>query len=269
MTTNLNTTNINRNPAEPQHHSNSDIRSMFWQIGDLCKKHSFVIPCQTAARLANTISELNDNDPRLNNMKINTTVKRSKTMSHKLITTLFLTCGVLFLISGCGDVARTDFNNKLNSAYSQLQNNRPSSAMSHIEQAGKIAEENTFDQTEVKKLKAEACLGVGDLICAYDQAKELLDKDAENPFGLELLGKVCIKDNRFSEAEEHLVKAQKAFESPFDIARVTDLIAVARGLSAYSKGNPKLADRWFRSIENTDLQFSIDKAQKNVSANNF
>ena len=40
-------------------------------------------------------------------------------------------------------------------------------------------------------------------------------------------------------------------------------------ISAYSEGNPKLAERYFRSIENVDLQFSIDTTRKNLSSNKY
>ena len=192
-------------------------------------------------------------------------------MSRKTVLTLLVACGTPMLLSGCGgqDLVRQTYESKLSSAYSQLENGRFSSAMSPLEQASKIAEENGYNQTEIKKLKAEACLGVGDLVCAYDQAQELLNTEPSNPYALELLGKVCIREKRYSEAEEYLNKAKLEHKETADISRVTDLIAVTRGLSAYSEGNPKLAERYFRSIENVDLQFSIDTTRKNLGSNKY
>mgnify|MGYP000082393125 CR=1 FL=1 len=148
-------------------------------------------------------------------------------MYRKTVLTLLVVCVIGMFLSGCGgqDLVRQTYENKLNGAYSQLQNGRFSSAMSPLEQASKIAEENGYNQTEIRKLKAEACLGIGDLVCAYDQAQELLNTEPSNPYALELLGKVCIKENRYSEAEGYLSKAKLEYKETSDISRVTDSVS--------------------------------------------
>lgn len=183
------------------------------------------------------------------------------------IITIVLVSVALLLFSGCAstDTARLDYQNKLTSAYRLLESGNHDLALNNLEQAEKIAEKNSFDKTEALQLRVEASLGIGNNIEAFNYAKELLDKNLADPYANELLGKVLLKDSQYSEAEKHFVAAQQAYKSEENTARVTDLLALARGLSQYQSGNPKLAQRYFREIQNVELQYAVDKAQKDVA----
>ena len=190
-------------------------------------------------------------------------------METRTLITLLATCGIAMISAGCAtDMARTNYDNRIVSAYGQIQQQRYDSAIKHLEEAKRIAEQNSYDSTETVRFMVEAYLGTGDTIEAYNHAKELLDKNAEDPFALELMGKVCFKDGaRYADAEKYFVDAQSRYEQEKDIARVTDLISLTRGLTEYQNGNPKLASRYFKEIKNVELQYAVNEIQKDVSLN--
>ena len=100
---------------------------------------------------------------------------------------------------------------------------------------------------------------------AYNHAKTLLDIDAEDPFAMELMGKVCLKEARYTDAEKYFVDAQSRYERQKDSNRIIDLISLTRGLTEYQNGNPRVASRYFKEIQNVELQYAVNKMQKDVS----
>ena len=186
-------------------------------------------------------------------------------MSKEKLITLLLTASLLMASGGCAtDMARVDYDNKINTAFAQLQDGRPSQALKNLELAGKIGEENGYDKTELKQLFVEANLGLGNNVEAYAQAKELLDSNPQDAYANELMGKVLLKEGQYSEAEKYFTTAQAGYEAPMDSARVSDLITLARYFAAYEEANPRLADGYLREIQNADLQLAVDKAQKDI-----
>jgi len=188
-------------------------------------------------------------------------------MKSKTIITVIAVSVALLLFSGCAstDTARLDYQNKLSSAYRLLESGNHDLALKNLEQAEKIANTKNIDQTESLRLRVEACLGIGNNVEAFNYAKELLDKNPDDSYANELMGKVLLKDSQYSEAEKHFVAAQQTYKSEADLARISDLLALTRGLSQYQSGNPKLAQRYFREIQNVELQYAVDKAQKDVA----
>lgn len=194
-------------------------------------------------------------------------------MTKRNLIVLLIACSVVMALAGCAtDMSKAnyiDYRGKLNAAHVQLQNGQPSRAMNFLEEANKLAEENGYKRTELKKLTCEAFLSLGDTVSAYNQAKELLDEDPQNAYPNELMGKVLLKEGKFGEAEKYLLRAQEKYEASEDISRAEDLVALTRGLSAYEDGNPRLAGSYFRAIQNADLQYAVDKAQKDITAKEF
>ena len=188
-------------------------------------------------------------------------------MKVKMLASMMLVSALLLIASGCSEsnMARTNYDNRLNSAYSQIQHQRFDAAIKHLEEAEKIAKENSYDKTQPARLMVEAYLGTGNTIEAYNHAKTLLDTDAEDPFAMELMGKVCLKEAKYDDAEKYFVDAQSRYEQQKDSNRITDLISLTRGLTEYHNGNPRLASRYFKEIQNVELQYAVNKMQKDVS----
>ena len=186
-------------------------------------------------------------------------------MNNRTILTFLITCVGLLISAGCAtDMARSNYDNKLTSAYSQLEAGKHEQVLKILKAADNIAKENSFEKTELTQLQIEAYLGLGDTVRAFTHASELLDKNSSGPYANELIGKVLLKDARYAEAEKHFVTAQQGYKFQDDILRVSDLLALTRGLSQYEIGNPKLAQRYFRDIQNVELQYAVDKAQKDM-----
>lgn len=190
-------------------------------------------------------------------------------MSTRTKMILLVTCSMALISAGCGanmDKARIGFDNKLEAALIQLQDGRGSQALSTLEQASEVGQENDYDQTQVKRLFVEAHLSAGNTIEAYNQAKELLEADSQNGYANELMGKICLKEGEFGDAEKHFIAAKEAYDDPDDISRANDLVALARHFLAYEDGNLTLAEGYLREIQNADLQHIVDKAQKETDA---
>ena len=186
-------------------------------------------------------------------------------MSNRTNLILLVTCSMALISAGCGanmDRARIGFDNKLDAALVQLQDGQGTQALSTLEQAGAVGQDNDYDQTQVKRLLVEAHLSAGNTIEAYNQAKELFEADSQDGYANELMGKICLREGEFGDAEKHFVKAKEAYDNPDDISRANDLLALARYFLAYEDGNLTLADGYLREIQNADLQHAVDKTQK-------
>lgn len=191
-------------------------------------------------------------------------------MNKKNLVIMLIICAATLALAGCAaDMARVDYDKRINTAFSQLQNGQPTQAIMNLEVASKIGEENDYDQTELKHLFVETHLGLGNNVEAYNQAKALLDEDPQDAYANELMGKVLLKEGQYSTAETHFVTAQQTYEAPIDVSRINDLIALARYFSAYHDGNPRLAKSYLREIQNADLQHAVDKAEKDIIVKNI
>jgi tetratricopeptide (TPR) repeat protein len=162
--------------------------------------------------------------------------------------------------------ARIDFDNKLDTVLVELQDGQGSQALQSLMEASIVGQENGYDQTQLKCLFVEAHLSVGNIVEAYNQAKELLEADSQDGFANELMGKICLREGGFGDAEKHFVRATEAYDNSDDISRANDLVALSRYFLAYEDGNPRLADGYLREIQNVDLQHAVDKAQKETDA---
>lgn len=197
--------------------------------------------------------------------------ERNVKMNNKTTIIILLATAVMQVGCATTDIAKISYESRIKAAHSHLQNGAFGRAMYDLESAAKTAQQKGYDQTQLKCLLAEMYLGRGDTLEAYHQAKELLEKNDRDPYANELLGKIYLKEGGFLGAEQYFLTAQAEYESADDVSRVKDLVALARGLSAYEAGSPRLADRYWQEIKNPDLQYSLGKAQKEttlVSSNN-
>jgi Tfp pilus assembly protein PilF len=191
-------------------------------------------------------------------------------MNKKNLVIMLIICAVSLAFAGCStDMARIDYDKRINTAFGQLQNGQSTQAIRNLEVASKIGEENDYDQTELKRLFVETHLGLGNNVEAYNQAKALLDEEPQDAYANELMGKVLLKEGQYSAAEAHFVTAQQTYEAPVDVSRINDLIALARYFTAYHNGNPRLAKDYLREIQNADLQYAVDKAEKDIIVKNI
>lgn len=188
-------------------------------------------------------------------------------MSKTHTMALLIGCGIVIASAGCAsDTARINYDNGIKTAFGQLQKGEPSQALDSLQVAREVGQENGYDQAELNRLSVEANLVSGNIAEAHRQANGLLEDDVEDAYANELMGKVFLKDGQYSEAEKYFVKAQETHESEVDISRARDLVALSRYFSAYEEGNPRLAERYLREIQNPDLQQLVDTAQKDMMA---
>ena len=75
----------------------------------------------------------------------------------------------------------------------------------------------------------------------------------------EVVGKAALRQGRFTEAQNHFVAAEKNYEAEDDRQRIADLIHLTRGLDSYSAGDVEVARKYWRSIQNAELRYSVDQ----------
>ena len=175
-------------------------------------------------------------------------------------------CSAVAILTGCATTNRSklDYGDRIHAAYQNLEKGSFGQAMKDLESATRLAAENGYDQTQIKCLLAEIHLGKGDTLEAYHEAKELIEKDEEDPYANELLGKIYLRQGGFLGAEQYFLTAQAEYEDARDIARAKDLVALAKGLNAYKAGSPRLANRYWGEIQDPSLRYSLDGAQKEM-----
>jgi len=181
---------------------------------------------------------------------------------------LLVICSLVAMLPSCTttDLVKTNYENKIKTAYEHLENGAFGQVRENLKSATKIANEEGYDQTELKCLLAEAHLGAGDTLEAYHQARELFEKNDRDPYANELLGKIYLKESGFLGAEQYFLTAQAEYEAAEDVSRAKDLVALARGLTAYEAGSPRLANHYWQDIQNLDLRYFLDRAQKEMTA---
>ena len=186
-------------------------------------------------------------------------------MSKTHLIVLLVVCGVIIASSGCAsDMVRVDYDKRIKTAFGQLQHGEPLLALDNLQAAETIGQENDYNQTEIKHLLVETQLSLGNNTEAHNQAKKLLDTDPQDAYANELMGKVFLKNGQYDEAENYVIRAEKAYKADVDISRAHDLVALSRYFSAYEQGNPRLAERYLREIQNPDLQNAVGEAEDDV-----
>ena len=191
-------------------------------------------------------------------------------MNTKTVIALLVTVGALTICTGCATQTadfRINYNSSIQTASAQLENGQALEAAANLDSARAVAEEHGYDKTPIERLAVEVNLRMGNTVQAFDQAETLLDTDPQDPYAHELLGKCLLRDGEFKKAEDHFVSAHKGYQTPNDVARAQDFIAVARYFLAYADGNLRLAEGYLREVRNPDLLRSIDKARKEVEVN--
>ncbi len=188
-------------------------------------------------------------------------------MKIKILSSLVILSVVLLASTGCSqnNIARAKYDKRVNTAYSQIKQQRYDTAIAQLEEAQKIADEESYNKSQSVRLMVEAYLGKGNTIEACQLAKTLLDTNSQDPYAMELMGKVCLRETRYADAERYFVDADSRYEQPEDNGRIADLLSLTRGLTEYEKGNPRVALRYFKAIRNVDLQYSVNKMEKEVS----
>ena len=180
-------------------------------------------------------------------------------MKNALLTLL----AVAGLLAGCQQ-NRGEYALRLQDAHEALCSGSPDRAEVCLTDAGKIAAERKIEVTnDAKILQAEVHLANGDLPGALNSANEVLnDADAgeqDRARAEEVVGKAALRQGRFTEAQNHFVAAEKIYEAEDDRQRIADLIHLTRGLDSYSAGDVEVARKYWRSIQNAELRYSVDQ----------
>ena len=175
-------------------------------------------------------------------------------------------CGALISLMGCASESCTmQFNAKIDDAHQALLAGQIEEVLTKLDEADVIASDCPCDKSDLDRMKVETYLSQGKTIEAYDLAKQLLGADPKDPFANELVGKICLTEGEFKEAEMNLSKALKAYRDSKDISRAKDLLALTRFFLAYQDANPKLAEQYMLEIEDSQLVYALDKARKDES----
>lgn len=123
------------------------------------------------------------------------------------------------------------------------------------------------DPEYVTLLMAEAQLKAGKPHLAVALAAEVLEADGAHPGANEVAGKALLKLERYDEAEQRFLAAQRAYSADEpEHRRLEDYLRFARGLNAYAAADPDVAFRYWRSIEDPQLRFALDQAVRTAAS---
>jgi len=175
---------------------------------------------------------------------------------------------VVGLLGGCQQYQK-QYTQKLLRAHEALGEGTPERAERYLAEAEKIAAKHKVQQTaDARILQAETRLALGDLPGALTLAGEVLSEDGCPPDSQaraeEIVGKAAFRQGRFDAAQEHFVSAEHNYESEEDRQRIRDLVQLTRGLVAYGKGDIDVARKYWRTIQDADLRYSVDQNLQNV-----
>jgi tetratricopeptide (TPR) repeat protein len=110
-------------------------------------------------------------------------------------------------------------------------------------------------------LMAEAHLLGDDPAEALGLAAEVLEADGAHPAANEVAGKALIRLERYEDAEQRFLSAQRAYSADEPgYRRLEDYLSFARGLNAYARADPEVAQRYWQAIEDPQLRYSLDQA---------
>ena len=187
--------------------------------------------------------------------------------------TIFLLIGFSWL-AGC-QATSYHYTQKLQQAHWALQSGRIEQAQKLLAEASSIASDKEITETvEAPLLQAELLLAKGDLEEALATIKSVQSRPDVDSLDTarveEILGKIALRQGNFKEAQEHLLIAEKSYPQQKDQLRVADLVILVRGLTAYGKGDLKVAQRYWQSISNVEMRHAIDQVvqdTKNVADN--
>jgi len=175
----------------------------------------------------------------------------------------------LCLPLGCGS-AHVRYDAMLTRAENALREGDVERAERVLNESFSVAEECGANTGAGKLLLAEAKLQKGDFSTSLVEVNSVLEAGNTDPAtaarAKEIIGKIAIRQGEFAVAQTHLSGAERTYDSESDRRRVADLIALARGLTAYSKGDIAVARKYWHSIMDAELRFSIDQCVQDAAS---
>ncbi len=184
--------------------------------------------------------------------------------------TLLIVLTMTGLLAGCHQ-NQARYALRLREAHEALCSGSPERAESCLADAAKFAAEHKITPaSDAKILLAEVRLAQGDVPGALSAAGEVLSNENTEPQDRaraeEIVGKAALRQGRFTEAQSHFVAAESSYEADADMERIVDLIHFTRGLSAYGTGDVEVARKYWRTIRDPDLRYSVDKALQDIKS---
>lgn len=110
---------------------------------------------------------------------------------------------------------------------------------------------------EYQLMTAELDIRTGQPELALPAVDHLLDRNPDDPRVHELAGKVRLSLGDFAEAAQNFRHAQDRYTSEEDIARVTDLLALAEGFQEYAAGRLAAAQQRWGAIQDRTLRSEV------------
>ncbi len=182
-------------------------------------------------------------------------------------TAIIVALAMAGMLMGCQD---QEYDVQIRQAHEALVTGFPELADHHLEKAEALADDSRVGSTvDGELLRAELKLQQGHFEAATQLAGQVAAKSSPGSINMaranEILGKVAIRQGKLDAATEYLTRAQKSFMSPADQYRLKDLLNIVNGLSAYSQGRTRLAQKHWDKITNEQLKIDLTTTTSTAS----
>ena len=173
------------------------------------------------------------------------------------------------LLIGCSN--QRHYSEQLTRAHECLQEGEVDRAERHLTRADEIAADHTTTvkpSVDATLLQAEIRLTQRRLTESQELASSVTVRvDVDYPTiarAEEILGKIALHEGRFTEAQQHFLTADRNYDDDLDRERISNLMKLTRGLAAYSDGDIEVARRYWQSIPDAELRYSVSENLSDV-----
>ncbi len=155
---------------------------------------------------------------------------------------------------------RSDYDKAVQRAYKALVESDAAGAAEAAEEGIIAAERESITPRDAYLLLAEARIRLGEPHRAEAIASSWLEQNPDDLIAQEVLAKAFIASGQFERAQNGLDSLLAEYRPGNDRSRICDLLAFARALDAYSKGEVAQARTHLRTIADTKLKKYVESA---------
>ena len=183
-------------------------------------------------------------------------------MTHVKLLLLLISSAI---ICGCATAPERTARHAMIDAQASISAGHTLAGLEYLAEAYQLPDPNGIAASFGILLEAELRLRERNLEQASALANQVLRAEPTNPHAREVAGKaILLAGGPFEVAEEHFLVAGDNYAKAGDLERIGDLLALARGFSAYSAGDLKVAEKYWRDIGSDELRYHLDRATRDV-----